>query len=311
VLYCHPDSQLIGPPQTQKAVTLPENRKLKTVMKSKISLLLTSALIYIASTVCAEETYTYGPIKSGDMLWTIAGKVSPSTVSRHQAIIALHRINAHAFRVSCNVNSLKVGETLRIPSLSEMLALNKASATKEFDRQNKQWRNRYKTTIACPPVAINPVIPKTPSVAETTEEAKSTETPIKPTETVPTEMVPTETVPTETSTVSPTVLTTAANDILKPDTATKPDTVTNNTYKVEENATKTANDNKPNSSHTSQPSYPLILIVMMAIGGLLAAFFIGWLLHKQAKIKAKQNNALDDYEPYNEMPLPIREEKSP
>jgi FimV-like protein len=113
-------------------MTLPENRKLKTVMKSKIILFLTSALIYIASTVCAEETYTYGPIKPGDMLWTIAGKVSPSTVSRHQAIIALHRINAHAFRVSCNVNSLKVGETLRIPSLSEMLALNKASATKEF-----------------------------------------------------------------------------------------------------------------------------------------------------------------------------------
>lgn len=126
---------------------------------------------YLITPLSAEEIHTYGPIKTGDMLWTIAAKVSPPSVNRHQVILALQRANPHAFSVSCNVNSLKVGETLRIPSLTEMQTFTPEQAIKELDRQNEEWQNRHHQSIVCPPVTPPPTENTSPS---TTEETKQT-----------------------------------------------------------------------------------------------------------------------------------------
>ncbi|BAP55576.1 hypothetical protein THII_1279 [Thioploca ingrica] len=115
---------------------------------------------YGVTPISAEETHTYGPIKAGDMLWTIAGKVSPPSVSRHQVVLALQQANSHAFSVPCNFNSLKLGETLRIPSLTEIQAFTPEKAIAELNRQNKEWQNRRQKKIVCPPI--------TPPTAEKT-----------------------------------------------------------------------------------------------------------------------------------------------
>jgi FimV-like protein len=111
--------------------------------------------IYLCPTsyLFAQETaQTYGPITPGERLWNIAAKVSPPSITRHQAILALHKANPQAFGVSCNMNSLKIGETLRIPSLSEMQALSPDDAIKEFNRQIQQWESRRQNPIVCPEI---------------------------------------------------------------------------------------------------------------------------------------------------------------
>jgi len=119
---------------------------------------------YGVTPISAEETHTYGPIKAGDMLWTIAGKVSPPSVNRHQVVLALQQANSHAFSVPCNFNSLKLGETLRIPSLTEIQAFIPEKAMAELNRQNKEWQNRRQKKIVCPPIA-QPTAEKTASQA--------------------------------------------------------------------------------------------------------------------------------------------------
>lgn len=130
---------------------------------------------YGITPISAEETHTYGPIKAGDMLWTIAGKVSPPSVSRHQVVLALQQANSHAFSVPCNFNSLKLGETLRIPSLTEIQAFIPEKAMAELNRQNKEWQNRRQKKIVCPPIA-QPTAEKTTSQAtEKLQQASSAE----------------------------------------------------------------------------------------------------------------------------------------
>jgi FimV-like protein len=132
-----------------------------------------SLVWYLLTPLSAEEIHTYGPIKPGDMLWTIAAKVSPPSVNRHQVILALQQANPHAFSVPCNLNSLKVGETLRIPSLTEMQALTPEKAIEELNRQNKEWQNRRNKSIVCPPITP----PPTETTSQQATEVKQTPAP--------------------------------------------------------------------------------------------------------------------------------------
>ncbi|MCK5876495.1 MAG: hypothetical protein KAG43_02580 [Candidatus Marithrix sp.] len=108
-------------------------------------------LLVITNSVIAD---TYGPTKTGDLLWNIAGKVRPNTsVTRYQAMLALLKNNPHAFRISCNLNTLKVGKILQIPV--NMLELTGKEAINEFYRQIDEWkdfRNKDKPII-CPSIA--------------------------------------------------------------------------------------------------------------------------------------------------------------
>lgn len=93
----------------------------------------------------------YGPIKSGDILWTIAAKTRPDPgVSLHQMLIALLRENPSAFRNPCNFNTLKIGRTLDIPSLDKIKTISQTEAVAEFARQNEQWRNRQQEMTCSP-----------------------------------------------------------------------------------------------------------------------------------------------------------------
>ncbi len=132
-----------------------------------------SLVRYGVPPISAEETHTYGPIKAGDMLWTIAGKVSPPSVSRHQVILALQQTNPQAFSVPCNFNSLKVGETLRIPSLTEIQAFTPEKALAELNRQDEEWRNRRQKNIVCPPITPPMAEKASPQATEESQQASA------------------------------------------------------------------------------------------------------------------------------------------
>ncbi len=128
----------------------------------KFTLLITLIFTCYAS---AQEVHTYGPLKKGESLWQIAAKISPSAINRHQVILALQRLNPHAFRLPCNVNSLKINQVLRIPSLSQMQVLSPQEAVQELNRQNQAWKARQQQPIICPTIVIPPPpIPHPPSI---------------------------------------------------------------------------------------------------------------------------------------------------
>jgi FimV-like protein len=118
---------------------------------------------------------TYGPIKANERLWNIAATIRPDkSISRIQALLAILKANPQAFYKSCNINSLKSNQTLIIPSRAEMLALTVSEASKEFVRQNKEWKNSK--NIICPTIVeekaaipkpkLEPIAPPVPKVEE-------------------------------------------------------------------------------------------------------------------------------------------------
>jgi len=81
----------------------------------------------------------YGPVQATDTLWNIAKTVKPQGTSVHQMMMALQRSNPHAFYKN-NVNNLKKGVILRIPSREEIELLSTAEAQVAFRDQVEEWR---------------------------------------------------------------------------------------------------------------------------------------------------------------------------
>lgn len=76
-------------------------------------------------------TYLYADtyqVQSGDNLSSIAMKYRYSSVSADQMMAAIFTANPSAFSGN-NINSLKVGKTLQIPSESDVDSLSKAKAS--------------------------------------------------------------------------------------------------------------------------------------------------------------------------------------
>lgn len=82
------------------------------------------------------DTYT---IKRADTLWNIAKKVKPSSnVSTYQTMQALYALNPQAF-IKKNINLIKQGQTLNIPTQNEILQINgKAPLAKISKQTNTQ-----------------------------------------------------------------------------------------------------------------------------------------------------------------------------
>lgn len=83
----------------------------------------------------------YGPVAQGETLWEVAAATKPDdSVSLNQVMIALLRSNPNAF-FKDNINSLKRGAILRVPSADEIRAAgNAAAAAAEVRSQNDAAR---------------------------------------------------------------------------------------------------------------------------------------------------------------------------
>ncbi len=88
----------------------------------------------------------YGPTKSSDHLWSIAVKVKPHSATEQQTMVAILRQNPRAF-LSDNVNGLKTGYYLRIPSRTAIKKISPQHAINIVHKQNKSWNKSTKKTI--------------------------------------------------------------------------------------------------------------------------------------------------------------------
>jgi FimV-like protein len=88
----------------------------------------------------ATRLKTYGPTTAQDNIWQLASKYRPdSTVTVEQMLVALNKENPRAFDHG-NINSLKSGQLLKIPTLSKILEVSPEAAKKIIDRQNLAWQ---------------------------------------------------------------------------------------------------------------------------------------------------------------------------
>jgi pilus assembly protein FimV len=91
----------------------------------------------------AEGSYT---VKRGDTLSKIAGDTKPAEITLDQMLVALFRSNENAFE-GRNMNRLRTGSILTVPSVAEAQATPPAEATKLVRVQASDWRS-YRDRVA-------------------------------------------------------------------------------------------------------------------------------------------------------------------
>src|SRR5690606_10671363 len=82
---------------------------------------------------------SYGPVDGNDTLWQIALNARPDrSLSVHQTMLAIQRLNPDAF-INGNINLLRKGQVLRLPSADEIRSLSRSEAVAEVAAQNRAW----------------------------------------------------------------------------------------------------------------------------------------------------------------------------
>jgi pilus assembly protein FimV len=120
----------------------------------------------------------YGPVASGETLWEIASRTRPEkSIDVNRMMVSLLRANPKAFYRD-NVNTLKRGAVLRIPSADEVRALTSTEAAAAIAAQNTEFGN------APPPEKVADS-GKTPAPTTTKPVATTTPTPPSHLELVP------------------------------------------------------------------------------------------------------------------------------
>ncbi len=85
-------------------------------------------------------------VRPGETLWGVAARTAPHAGTMPQALEAFLKTNPAAF-FNHNVNDLRAGSVLRIPTAQEIRALGAHHAALWLTSQNRAW-NRYKTRLA-------------------------------------------------------------------------------------------------------------------------------------------------------------------
>lgn len=138
---------LLDPPITMSDVRaspleLPQTAKI-TPTTPPTSTQVTTYVAPAAQSVPATE---YGPTKSRDTVWGIAKKLIANnhTVTHQQMMLALYDNNPKAFYKK-NINALKKGAVLRLPSKEQVGSRTSAQANSDYVKHNTLWSS---STIA-------------------------------------------------------------------------------------------------------------------------------------------------------------------
>ena len=94
----------------------------------------------------ASAADAYGPVKNGDTLGKIASATKPAEVSLEQMLVLLTRNNPDAFSGK-NMNRLKTGKILQLPTADQFAGITEADAGKEVKIQARDWR-AYRDQLA-------------------------------------------------------------------------------------------------------------------------------------------------------------------
>lgn len=135
----------VAPPAAEPSVsaakavrqTLPEHSPSATVREQQTP----------KTTVSYTGAGEYGPVMANESLWRIASKTKPQGATVEQMMMALQRKNPQAFSGQ-NVNNLKRGSILRMPTQEEIDLLSVREARAEFSNQVAAWKANRATVAA-------------------------------------------------------------------------------------------------------------------------------------------------------------------
>lgn len=136
------------------------------IVESEAAVAATTAPAAATPAVTAAPTQ-YGPVRKGDNLNKIARGLGQGEFSLEQMTVALFRANKGAFYGN-NLNNLKVGKILSVPSGDTVAAVSRQQALKELRGHNDAWRE-YKQKLAA--AAQARVVPADDKVATATAPA--------------------------------------------------------------------------------------------------------------------------------------------
>ncbi|MBH80062.1 MAG: hypothetical protein CMQ49_06100 [Gammaproteobacteria bacterium] len=89
-----------------------------------------------------------------DTLWKISARTIPaSDISVQQNMLAIQRLNRRAF-INDNINQLKAGYVLRLPSAEEARAVRRTDALAEVAAQHDEWRTGRRRQREEPPMQV-------------------------------------------------------------------------------------------------------------------------------------------------------------
>lgn len=135
---------LIDPPASMPMTTVPTIAA--PIVRSTVDP-ASPATISIAtrppiSSVSAPQPATpdqYGPTRRSETLWKIAKDIRPASVSIDQMMLALLKANPKAFSKD-NINTLKSGYTLQIPTVNAINSLSRREAGRQVQTQYQEWK---------------------------------------------------------------------------------------------------------------------------------------------------------------------------
>ncbi len=78
-------------------------------------------------------------VQKNDTLWEIAQRAGAGKGSVHQTMLAIQDLNPNAF-IDGNINRLKNGQTLKLPTEEQVRKRNRGQAVNEFQAQVEAWR---------------------------------------------------------------------------------------------------------------------------------------------------------------------------
>jgi len=108
----------------------------------------------------------YGPTNANDTLWEIAIKARPNRkVSPQQVMLAIQDLNPNAF-IQQNINKLKAGQVLRLPTYEQIQQRNLSQAIQEVITQNEATRPKRTKSVASVIKNISPSTIKSPEKDE-------------------------------------------------------------------------------------------------------------------------------------------------
>lgn len=87
-----------------------------------------------AKPAVTDTVQKFGPVAKSTTLWGVASRYSGKGVSTQQAMSAIYHANPDAF-INSNMNELRTGVILAIPSRADMQALTKSKAVDELKQQ--------------------------------------------------------------------------------------------------------------------------------------------------------------------------------
>lgn len=139
------NSASTGGNESEKSVESSAENKPASSMESRTT---GGAAATRKSVQAAEKTtkQSYGPVKRGDTLSSIASQTKPDGVNLEQMLVGLYRENRKAFDGD-NMNRLKTGKILKVPSPEQIAAIPVTEAARDIKLQSADWQS-YRQKLA-------------------------------------------------------------------------------------------------------------------------------------------------------------------